>query len=223
MSNMKKIFIAFCIVAVIVIIMVIRKKNPGRYDDISPAISITAPMSGSSFNVGTSIPVAVSTSDNKEVVKVESLLNGAVKGSSNASPFSHDVDTTGLIEGIYTLTVQAYDAAGNVMNSEGRSIYIAGSGGDSLPPITSVTSPSPDSSFPHGSELPVTAYASDNKDVMRVEFYLDDVMKGTDDTRPYTSVVNTTGLDEGTHTLTTKAYDVAGNVGVSKGVTITLD
>jgi hypothetical protein len=68
----------------------------------------------------------------------------------------------------------------------------------------------------------VTASASDNVGVTRVEFYLDGVLQSTDTTSPYSWSWTTTSASNGSHSVVAKAYDAAGNVGTSPAVTVTV-
>jgi hypothetical protein len=61
----------------------------------------------------------------------------------------------------------------------------------------------------------LSASASDNVGVSKVEFYVDSVLKGSDTSSPYSMTLDSTSLANGSHTLTAKAYDAAGNVGSS--------
>jgi hypothetical protein len=61
----------------------------------------------------------------------------------------------------------------------------------------------------------LSASASDNVGVSKVEFYVDSVLKGSDTSSPYSMTLDSTTLANGSHTLTAKAYDAAGNVGSS--------
>jgi len=67
-----------------------------------------------------------------------------------------------------------------------------------------------------------SATASDNVGVTKVEFYVDGVLKGSDTTSPYSMTLDSTTLTNASHTLTAKAYDAAGNVGTSTGVSFTV-
>jgi len=70
----------------------------------------------------------------------------------------------------------------------------------------------------------VTASASDNVGVTRVEFYIDGGLSGTDTTSPYSFSWNTTGLVDGSsHTIQSKAYDAANNVGSSTTISVTVN
>ena len=63
--------------------------------------------------------------------------------------------------------------------------------------------------------ITLSATASDNVGVSKVEFHVDGVLKGTDTVAPYAMTLNSATLANGAHTLTAKAYDAAGNVGTS--------
>jgi hypothetical protein len=70
----------------------------------------------------------------------------------------------------------------------------------------------------------VSATASDNVGVAKVEFYLDNSLQVTDTSSPYAWSWNTPSSINGSHTVMAKAYDGAGNtasasvtVGVSNG------
>ncbi len=56
-----------------------------------------------------------------------------------------------------------------------------------------------------------------------MEFYAGGTLLGTATLAPYVVSWDTTGLDNGAVTLTTRAYDIAGNVTVSAGHTVTVD
>ena len=95
------------------------------------------------------------------------------------------------------------------------------SGGDTIAPTTSITAPVGGSTV--SGTVSVTASASDNVGVTKVEFYLDGVLKSTDTTSPYAWSWDTTGTPNGAHSLTSKAYDAALNVGTSAAVSVTVN
>jgi chitodextrinase len=68
----------------------------------------------------------------------------------------------------------------------------------------------------------VTASASDAVGVTKVDFYLDGSLIASDTTAPYSFGWTTTASSNGSHSLQTKAYDAAGNVGTSSTVTVTV-
>ncbi|MES2125679.1 MAG: Ig-like domain-containing protein [Pseudomonadota bacterium] len=61
--------------------------------------------------------------------------------------------------------------------------------------------------------ITLSATASDNVGVARVEFYVDGTLKGSSTTSPYQLVLDSKTLSNATHTLTAKAYDAANNIG----------
>jgi hypothetical protein len=92
--------------------------------------------------------------------------------------------------------------------------------GDSTPPTTAITSPANGATV--GGTVTVSATASDNVGVSRVELFIDGSLAGSDTTSPYALAWNTTTASNGGHSLQTRAYDAAGNVGSSTTVNITV-
>jgi len=81
---------------------------------------------------------------------------------------------------------------------------------DTTPPVVSITSPANNASI--STVTSVTANATDDVAVSKVEFYVDGVLKATDTTGPsYTYSLDPSTLSVGSHTLTAKAYDAANN------------
>jgi beta-lactamase superfamily II metal-dependent hydrolase len=91
---------------------------------------------------------------------------------------------------------------------------------DTQPPTTSITSPTNGATV--SGTIGVTATASDNVGVTRVEFYLDGVLKSTSTSAPYGWSWDTTTTSNGSHSLTSRAYDAAANVGTSAAVSVTV-
>jgi beta-lactamase superfamily II metal-dependent hydrolase len=97
----------------------------------------------------------------------------------------------------------------------------AGGPPDTQPPATSITSPASGATV--SGTISVTASATDDVGVTLVEFYLDGVLQASDTTAPYAWSWNTTGAINGAHTLTSKAYDAAANVGTSSPIPVTVN
>ena len=66
--------------------------------------------------------------------------------------------------------------------------------------------------------ITLSATASDNVGVTRVDFVVDGNVKGSDTSAPYSLALDSTTLSNGSHTLVARAYDAAGNVGASGSV-----
>jgi hypothetical protein len=91
---------------------------------------------------------------------------------------------------------------------------------DTTPPTTSITAPANNATV--SGTVTVSASASDNVGVVKVEFYIDSVLSSTVTTSPYNFSWNTTTVANGSHTIFSKAYDAANNVGTSATVTVTV-
>jgi hypothetical protein len=95
-----------------------------------------------------------------------------------------------------------------------------GGGGDTTAPTTSLTAPVGGATL--SGIATVSANASDNVGVTKVDFYAGSTLIGSDTTSPYSISWDTTTVASSTYTLTSKAYDAAGNVGTSAGVSVTV-
>jgi len=96
---------------------------------------------------------------------------------------------------------------------------------DAVPPEGDITKPtialtSPTNNQTVSGTVSLSASASDNVGVTKVEFYVDGAMKFSDGSSPYSYSLNTESLSDGNHTLQARAYDAAGNVGLSSNLTI---
>lgn len=93
--------------------------------------------------------------------------------------------------------------------------------GDTTDPTTSVTAPTNNATV--NGTVNISATASDDTGVTKVEFYINGQLIGTDTTSAYGFSWNTTTSPNGSYQLTTKAYDAAGNVGTSAVVNVTVN
>ncbi len=174
-------------------------QTAGGGDTTAPVVS--AAESGSSGI----ITVSASASDNVGVTQVEFYIDNVLKASSSAPPYNATVDSTQLANGSHTLVARAYDAAGNAGASAPVAFSVSNSASDT-------TAPAVTASESGGSgTITLSATASDNVGVSKVEFYVDSVLKGTDTSAPYSMTLNSTTLSNGSHALTAKAFDAAGN------------
>ncbi len=87
--------------------------------------------------------------------------------------------------------------------------YEGGSVPDTTPPSVALTNPSNGDTV--SGTVSVTATASDNVGVSKVEFYIDNVLKSTDTSSPYAYSWDTTGYSNGNHDVKAIAYDAADN------------
>jgi glucose/arabinose dehydrogenase len=90
-----------------------------------------------------------------------------------------------------------------------------GGSGDSVPPSVSITNPANNAVVARRTTVTITAVASDNVGVTRVEFLINGALQCSDTTAPYScswSVPRTSGL---MYKLQARAFDQAGNVGTA--------
>lgn len=186
--------------------------NQSTGGDTTPPTA-TASESGSS---GT-ITLSATATDDVGVTNVEFYVDGVLKGSDAGSPYSISLDSTTLSNASHTLTSKAYDAAGNIGTSTAVSFTVSNSGSDTSPP--SVTASESGSS----GAVTLSAAATDNVGVTKVEFYVDGALKGTDTASPFTMSLDSTTLSNASHALTAKAYDAMGNVATSTAVNFTVN
>ena len=189
----------------------------GTPDTTAPTTSITAPANGATVSGTTS--VTASASDNVGVTKVEFYLDSVLQSTSTASPYTWSWNTTTATNASHSLTSKAYDAAANVGTSAVVTVTVSNVA-DTTAPTTSITAPANGATV--SGTASVTASASDNVGVTKVEFYLDSVLQSTSTASPYTWSWNTTTATNASHSLTSKAYDAAANVGTSAIVTVTV-
>src|SRR5439155_1723005 len=126
----------------------------------------------------------------------------------------------------------SYSAQANAGTSRSGSLTIAGQNFtvnqaaavsvDTQPPTVSMTAPANGTTLSGTASL--SANASDNIAVTKVEFYCDNgILLGSDTLSPYSTSPNTTTMANGSHTLYCKAYDAAGNSSTSGGISVTIN
>ena len=185
-------------------------------DTTPPTVAVTSPASGATVT-GT-VAVTASASDDVGVVGVRFELDGAALGSEDTTaPYEASWNASGAVPGSHTLRAVARDAAGN----NGTSAVITVTVPDTTPPTVAMTSPASGSTV--NGTVAVSASAADNVGVAGVQFQLDGVALGAEDTSaPYSVNWNTNPVPPGAHTLRAVARDAAGNSTTSAPVTVTV-
>ena len=189
-------------------------------DTTAPTVSLTAPANGATVS-GTAT-LSADVSDNVGVVGVQFRVDGVALGTEDTSaPYSRTWDTLTASNGTHSLTVVARDAAGNTTTSAARTVTVSNGGGDSQPPTVSLTAPANGATV--SGSVSVSASASDSVGVVGVQFRVDGVNFGTEDTSaPYSRTWDSLTAGNGTHSLTAVARDAAGNTATSAVRTVTV-
>ena len=198
-------------------------------ENTPPPTSVIVPSSGASVS-GSQVLLDAVASVNVGVDQVQFTLTG---GSLNdaliatAAPTQYGWiafwNSTTVPNGSYTLDSEATDGAGYEGVSAGVTVVV-----DNPPPTTSVLIPSSGASV-SGTQVTLDASASGTVAVAKVEFELTggslvNALIATATQTPYGWIAswNSTTVPDGTYTLQSKAFDAAGNQGVSAIISVTV-
>ena len=186
-------------------------------DTTPPSISITSPANGST--TGGTVTIQTTASDNVGVASVLCAIDGVAIGLITSAPFNCPWNTTIAGNGSHTVTAKASDAAGN-SSTAAETITVSNlpPAGDSTAPTIAILSPANGASV--SGAVSVTVKAQDNVGVVRVELYVDGALSASSAAAPFTTAWSANRAKKGSHTLQTRAYDAAGNVGVSAAITV---
>jgi glucose/arabinose dehydrogenase len=181
-------------------------------------LSATGGLGGANLSWG-------AATDNVGVAKYDvyrSTTSGFTPSVANrvAQPTGLTYNDTGLAASTYYYRVAAEDAAGNVgpPTNEASAVVTA----DTTAPTVALTSPAAGTV---SGAVTVSATANDNVAVAGVQFKVDGTTNigAEDTTAPYSVSWASTGVTNGTHTLTAVARDAAGNTTTSTPVTVTVN
>jgi hypothetical protein len=197
------------------------------FGSVGPSVDTLAPSAPTALSAAGSVGSAVlnwgAATDNVGVARYDvyrSAASGFVAGPQNlVGSTSGTTYTDATAAGTWYYVVKAADAAGNVgpASPEAAVNVLA----DTVAPTVSLTAPS-DGATLSGTTI-VTASASDNVNVAGVQFFLDGTAVGAEDTAaPFSFSWNTAGAANGSHVLTARARDGAGNTTASTPVTVTV-
>jgi len=186
-------------------------------DKQAPSASITAPTGGTVSGI---VPVNVSASDNVGVSRVELLVNGTLLASDTVAPYGFSWDSSALAGKSASLVAKAYDAAGNVANSQTVSVNVASAASsDSTPPTVSISSPTGGTV---SGTVSVAVNASDNVGVTRVDLLVNGAVVASDTAAPFSFSWDASSRVGTSPTLVAQAYDAAGNSASSSAVTVSV-
>lgn len=89
---------------------------------------------------------------------------------------------------------------------------------DTTPPVVSLTAPSANSTV--AGIVPLTATATDNVGIDRVDFLVDGAVVGSSSTQPYTLNWNARSVPNGTHTIGARAVDTSTNTATTASIRV---
>jgi len=86
----------------------------GTTGDITPpSITITSPINGTAFDLGSNVAISMTATDNVGVSSVELKIDGSTYMMFSSAPYTYNWSATNTIGGTHTITAIARDAAGN--------------------------------------------------------------------------------------------------------------
>ncbi|MDX2011527.1 MAG: Ig-like domain-containing protein [Myxococcaceae bacterium] len=184
-------------------------------DTSAPQVQLTAPVANT--RVTGSLTLVAQAMDNVGVTKVEFFEGTTKLGEVAAAPYELTVDASTWSDGMKSLTAKAFDAAGNSATSDAVVVVVGMSTPiDMSPPVVTVTSPGAGAET--GLMARLSADATDDIGVTRVEFELDGAQVGSLTAAPWTVDVAVT---EGAHSLVAIAHDASGKFTRSAAVAFT--
>jgi hypothetical protein len=175
--------------------------------------------------------IFVETPDAASIAQVTWISLGSVTHAFDQSQRINHLSFTAVSGGLDVVT----PASGNlappgyymlfILNSDGvpsvASFVRVSSVGETTPPTVALTAPAGGDTV--SGTVTVSATASDNVGVAGVQFLLDGNPLGAEDTtEPYSISWVTTGATNGTHQLSARARDAAGNATTSATVSVTV-
>src|SRR5690242_2038625 len=186
-------------------------------------VNITAPANGATVSGTRTVQAGVTVVGALTVASVQFKLDGANLGAADTSaPYSVAWNTTSAANGSHTLTAVAKDILGLQFSSPAVAVTVNNAPPpDTTPPSVSVTSPASGATV--SNTITLQASASDNVRVAGVQFFVDGAARGSEDTTaPYSTSWDTTAGSNGSHNITARARDAAGNTRISGAVPVTV-
>lgn len=182
----------------------------------APTISLTSPLNGTSFALGSPVPVTINANATgggiAAVNRVDFLVGNTVVGTDLTLPYSFDWIPTAA--GIFALTARVTDSNGATATSSIVNVNITG-------PTVAVTGPTAGTSVTVGvaTNLSATASAVAPATVTQVDFFAGVTHVGTSTSFPFQ--VSWTPTATGTVAITARVTDSNGAVVTSGPVNVT--
>ncbi len=180
----------------------------------APSCSITYPSDQQVILLGDDVTITIDASDKsglfqKGISSVSVYIDDNLMEELTSEPYSYTWNTSDVTAGSHTIRVKAEDS-GNKSSEKQITVII------NDPPAVSITSPTSTDIY-IGGTVDIIASASDEiGGITKVEFLIDDTLKQTVTTSPYSYSWNTTGLSAGSVTIKAKAYDSYGATSVAE-------
>lgn len=191
----------------------------GCSSNVLPTVTLSA--TPTSITGSGTVNLSANASDvDGTINRVEFYRNNVLIATDNSSPYSyvHSESTVGT----HSFTAKAVDNCTGVTTSSAINVVVSSSNPctSNPPPTVSISQPANNATVTAGTNLQITASASDNGTVTQVQFYNGTTLLGTSTTSPFSYTY--TSIPAGTYTLTARATDNCGAMTTSSVVTITV-
>jgi hypothetical protein len=163
----------------------------------APQVSITNPGTVTTR----SLTIQTTVSDNANTVEL--MLNGSSLGKKTSPPYTWDVVLSRANDGQNTISGYATNASGGFAYAQSQTFTVALA--DTIKPTVVLTS------VGSSSGVALSATASDDYAVTKVEFYNGATLLATDTTAPYSYDLSLTAAGSQFPSYTAKAFDATGN------------
>jgi hypothetical protein len=180
---------------------------PPYVNQVPPVVFIDNLSDG--VSVSGDIFIQTTVSDDMGVARVELWKDGVMHDSILRPPYTFDWSTVYEAAGPHTIQVKAADAAGNVGASPVFAVNVIALA-DSIAPAGKVTYPVDGNTV--SGVITVTADATDNVGIARVELQVGQVTYATDNAPPYNFALDTRAYPNGTYFLNLRIFDTSGNL-----------
>jgi regulation of enolase protein 1 (concanavalin A-like superfamily) len=183
-----------------------------------PIVNLTGPADGTTFTVGTAVPVSADVTDaDGTVSRVDFFAGSTPIGTATSAPYS--VTWSPGSAGTYSLSAVAVDDSGATTTSApaGVSVNPAVNG----PPVVALTAPASGATYTAPAVIALSATASDPENALaRVDFYSGETLIGSSSTAPY--LFTWAAVPAGTYNLHAVAIDAAGASATSATMAVTV-
>lgn len=179
-----------------------------------PIIALSSPATGAKYVPGSVLTLQANSSDpDGSVNRVEFWQNGEKIGEDLDSPFTFIINN--IKSGAYFYVAKAFDNQGLSSTSSPVAVIV------NAPPVLTFSNPTKDTTVLQSTAVTVRMDAKDlDGEIIKVEFYLNDVKVGEDGQAPYALMLN--NLPLGVHKLKARAWDDVDEVKESKVINLTV-
>jgi len=184
-----------------------------------PVVAIISPANDTTFTAGANISLAATASEFDGAISTVSFYNGStLLTTSRMTSSSCHYTWANVPAGAYTLTAVATDTHKVSTTSGPITVTVT----PSSAPVVAITSPVHDRTYTAGSNITITASASESNGTIREVYFFDGTYYlGTGSASPYT--YTWTNVPAGPHSLTVEATDSNGGTLISAPVHITVN